>query len=383
MSLTDYIPTLPEGSFDIPDDIYEDISQATMILAQESSDIYNEFLGFETDLGILQKMETNNVSFEASPGESNIGVHIGTGPLLGRVLGGKKDPVTGKQGLDIRVEPKITVGELFMRKVRELAKRVWTAIKNFFISIFHFFQSKIVQTDKMLSSTNFSLITGYYENRNKVMVKVLKYNVDDVGKEFLKDSKILQNSIPALRDAILSVISSVENPIGDLVRQENQDHIARSVEETGKIIQDIYKGILPLNLNIDLVNEINITKLIRQKYFGNAKKSVEQDIRTVISDASLYEYIISDEAFKSFRSMYRENEKTIQEATRKVDKFKQVLENIEVSSTFYMDLQTNMGIYRRLLTTMLFTCTSYWELYFTIYSDIIRCAKAIIDAGKK
>jgi hypothetical protein len=379
MSIFDYIPTLPEGSFDIGDDIEFEISQSVVNIAQEVSDICTEFNELGTELDILKKMENQNLSFEDFSG-SNIGVRISTGKgLIGSVLGGTKDPVTGSKGVNIQVEPKITFGELFIRKMKELISRVWMSIKNFFISIFHFFQSKIAQTDKLLSDTNFSKIQAYYSNNQNTNVKLTQYSVSNPIDEYMKDSEILKTSIPKLRNAIISVISSVENPVSDFRYKRSQNITDNNIEEVSNIIEEIYRGILPHNLNSDIANEMNISRIIRHKYFGDSKKKVSQEIKSVVDNPAIYEYIISNDAFKSFRELYKENEKTINEATKEVDRFKKSLQDIYVNSTYYSDLQRKMVIYRKLLTTMLFTVIIYWELYFTIRSDVMACARAIVN----
>jgi hypothetical protein len=351
-----------------------DVSQNYNALLFESADIFNECIQYEKDMSILQQSKETFVSVESI--DSDIGVRVGLG-------GGKKDRVTGKAPLlDVHVTPKIKLMDAFIRKVKEIAVRVWTAIKNFFISIFHFFQSKIHAADKLLTNTNFSVIQAYFNSSSlSVKTDLTKYALREPIADFKQDTDILRSSIPSLRDAILQVINNVEYPTDKYnskayVKQYNKD-----VSETAKIIESIYGQILPKNINPDLMSEMNIASVLRKKYFGDKKEKAVMEIKDFIKDPSIYEWIISDDAFNSFKSMYKQCQESIADATKAVDRFKKTLDNIQESSDFYTDLQYQMMNYRALLTTMLYTVIAYWELYFTIRTDTMNSARAIVKAA--
>jgi hypothetical protein len=366
MSIEDYLPVSLEDV--VPGEIEFDISETIFFITEEAMGIEEEFLNMETEYATIATESMLNAGVDVS---------IGTGSLLGKVVGSKKDPITGNRPLDIHVKSDLSIGEKFIRKAKELASRIWAAIKNFFLSIFHFFQSKVFQADKMLSNTNFPIITEYYNNRAKnITANLTEYAISDPVAEYIKDAKVLQLSIPLLRNAILNIINTVETR--DIAGKANQRAMSANIDEVQAIANHIYGGILPSGANASILSEMNISRFIRQKYFGESKHTKEQEIRDVIKHPNIYEAIMSDSSYRSFKDLFRENEKTIREASREMDKFRSELQNINVSSTFYTELQQKSFMYRRLLTTMLFTCVAYWDLYFTIYSDTLRSIRAIL-----
>ncbi len=370
-SITDYIPTLPEDSFtNINDELDIDIGISVIELAQEACNIDNEMqeLIIACDGSkVIATMESGNT-------RADIGVRVG--------LKNQKDPITGKGDfLDIHIDSKISLFEVFFRKLKEFGVRVLAAIKNFFISIFQFFQSKLHKSDKLLIDTNFRKIQEYYSNPLiSVKTAMTVFAIENPVEEFKKDEEILRYAIPKLHDLIVQLVEGVKYPNNDTSLPSNKK-TASIQQDIDATIKEIFKTALPNNTNQDLVNETNISRIIRKKYYGEEKEKREVEIKEIIKSPGIYESIISDSAFKSFQEVYKQCNKSISDATRALGTLQKDLQSMYKGGNYYNELQYVVQRYRGLLTTMLYTTIAYWDLYFVIRNNTMIAARAIIVAA--
>ncbi len=369
-SITDYIPTLPEDSFtNINDELNIDMGISVIELAQEACAIESEMQE------LISACDGSKVVATMEGGiNADVGVRVG--------LKNQKDPITGKGDfLDIHVDPKISLFEVFFRKLKEFGIRVLAAIKNFFISIFQFFQSKLHKSDKLLIDTNFRKIQEYYANPSiSVKTSMTIFAIDNPIEEFKKDEEVLRYAIPKLHDLIVQLVEMVKYPNSDAGTPSNKKTISIQ-QDINDTIREIFKTALPSNTNHDLVGETNISRIIRKKYYGVEKEKREIEIKEIIKSPDIYESIISDTAFKSFQEVYKQCNKSISDATRALGTLQRDLQNMYKGGNYYNDLQYAVQRYRGLLTTMLYTTIAYWDLYFVIRNNAMIAARAIVIAA--
>lgn len=285
---------------------------------------------------------------------------------------------------NITVETKINVSinvsliDTLKEKFKNFIQMIWQKIKDFFYSVFHFFESKILQINNKYLKDNIDKINAYFSNnKDELTCKMHKYIISNPIENFVVDSNVLKDAIPVLCNTIDNLINKLYSDIS------NFDSVRYAMgfdkeDSTIKVLkQRILEEIAPKNYNIDLVSTPNIAKLLKIKYFGDEyTEIIEQPIKSVITNSSIFNNIISDEVYFSFKEMYKVSKITITSCQKDIEKFNKSVQSDKLSYEF---IKMHMSSYRQLLTMVLYTIIAYWNMYHTIRTDVISAANAIIN----
>jgi len=374
-SLDDYIPKIPMGLDDNVIDVEDNISYEIVNALSELHCTTSDLLQTESELVLRYISDEYGISFENV--DADIGIQIGIKP--------SRDPHTGTPNvLDVKINSRVGFFESLAKKMRDLALRVATAIRNFFVSIHHFFQSKISKVDNMLLHANFSIVDKYYSDTSKsCKIKLTKYMINDPIAEYKKDQDVLRLAVPRLKDAIITLVDHIENPITLQEKTGSKSDMyvtyQRDRDEIQTLFDEIFGKLAGPHVNLEMIHEMNIARVIRLKYFGDKKTSDIFEVRDVIPNKEVFDTITSDNAYHSFKNLFKQSDECLEIALKVANRFNKSLRMMYNSpSTVYTEIQGVILKFRGLLTALLYTNIAYWELYFSIRQNALAALRAII-----
>lgn len=271
------------------------------------------------------------------------------------------------------------------RSFSDTVKKIITAIKDFFKSVINFFQTKIFKLDERLLKDNFKYIQAYYNDAGySVTCPLTVYMVKNPFDEFVKDSYLLQDTVPAITREIQTLTNELRtttNPgyLKEWVYALGKDEHNQALKN---LQTEIFSKILP-SLNQKMISERTIVSDIKSKYFSETKVREEQEVKDVITSSDVYSKLISRESFESFKHMKDTSEKCVADVLKNINSF-DINQNttVRVIPNRYDRIKDRIVAYRQLLSMLLRMSILYWELYSTFRTDCITAAKAIVATYK-
>lgn len=294
-------------------------------------------------------------------------------------------------------------------KLKEVIYRIFIAIQDFFKNIMVMIQSKLFKYDVKLLYEYGKIIKNYYESPNSdknITVNVTNYAIPDPISNYILDKKLLEEYIPELCNIIKDKIHDIEtgpqikipldNPIQsathpiemikttmgnipwdkEALKTSEYKHLSNKKYPFIETLQEFYSKLLKKS-NTGTISELNISQIIRDKYYGSEKKKVDKSVKLVISKPEDYFEMISEDNYNAFKTNRNNYEQIISDIKSKIREFTDNAAGLE-----YDLIAFNLSGYIKYMNILFKIPLTYWNLYYDLRNTCIICMKAIINNYK-
>lgn len=290
------------------------------------------------------------------------------------------------EGIKVRVDPKIKVN--FIEKIKKFVREIFQKIVDFFTNIgraiYTYFHEKIVVERSARLSRHLDLLKDFYNTGNyegitgNITVNTIEFqkglNFGVVIEALNVVNKYFEPLVQNIEDYAKKINEMKNTPsmLGEIIRGDPLSSWFPFIHtKYEKCRNELFKALIP-DQNPDLIQNSEVRKAIRARFFGEKLTRTEQNIKDVIPDYKVFSESLDKQLYQNYKSLVDKSSRRIRDVNRTMNELIDRIDKAEDPTSAYTQASGILNGYTKLLNLLLTCISVHWELFLTIRGEIIR-----------